>query len=243
MDSKKYTFHYSRSSKSDQTISLNEGLRSYMIGIYNLMAIGLFITGSVAYIVANTPSVWYMFLATPLRWIVIGAPFAIVLLFNMKMQSISVEMSRILFWTYSTLMGISMSSIFILFTGQSIARIFLITSSVFASMSLFGYTTKRDLTSFNSFLMMGLLGIIISSLINIFFHSSVLQFIISIISVLVFTGLTAYDTQNIRSIYYYNSNSGQENLKKIAIISALTLYLDVINIFISLLHIFGEQKR
>lgn len=219
---------------------VDEGLRSYMISVYNFMSLGLGVTGLVAYFVATTPALIQLFILSPLRWIVMLAPLAIVFLLSFRVQTLSPSAVRASFWAFATIMGLSMASIFLVFTGQSVARVFFITASVFGGMSLYGYTTRQDLSSFGSFLFMGLIGIIIASVVNIFIGSSALQFAISVIGILVFTGLTAYDTQRLKEQYYLGQSSS--DISKLAVMGALTLYLDFINIFISLLHLFGDRR-
>lgn len=230
---------YERSNAAAQQ-TVDAGLRAYMISVYNLMALGLGITGLVAYFVAGSPDLIKLFILSPLRWVVMLAPLGIVFFMGSRIQSLSVGAAHRLFWAFAGIMGLSMATIFIAFTGQSIARVFFITASVFGSMSLYGYTTQRSLAEFRSFLFMGLYGIIIASFVNLFMHSSMTQFVISVVSVLVFTGLTAYDTQQIKASYY--ACHSEEDAKKSAVMGALTLYLDVINLFISLLQLFGDRR-
>jgi uncharacterized protein len=219
---------------------IDEGLRSYMISIYNLMSLGLGVTGLVAYLVATTPALMQLFILSPLRWVVMFAPLAIVFLLSFRVQTLSPSAVRAAFWAFATVMGLSMASIFLVFTGQSVARVFFITASVFGGMSLYGYTTRQDLSAFGSFLFMGLIGIVIASIVNVFMASSALQFAISVIGILVFTGLTAYDTQRLKELYYSSQSSG--DVTKLAVMGALTLYLDFINLFISLLYLFGDRR-
>ncbi len=228
---------------------IDEGLRSYMLQVYNYMSIGLALTGVVAFTAANTPAVLsalYTQSATGglqpsiLGWVVTFAPLAFVFMIAPAMRRFSAPTVQLLFWAFAGLMGLSLTHIFLTYTGTSIARVFFITASVFAAMSLYGYTTKRDLTGMGSFLFMGLIGIVIASVVNIFLQSSMMHFIISIVGVLVFVGLTAYDTQNIKS-EYNASDSGDVSQKK-AIYGALRLYLDFINLFIMLLHLFGNRE-
>lgn len=219
---------------------LDIGLRTYMLKVYNLMAMALLLTGLVAFVASSSPQFMLAIFGTPLKWVVIFAPLAVVLLLSFKIDTLSYATAQTIFWAYAGLMGLSLSTLFVIYTGESITRVFFITASTFGAMSLYGYTTKRDLSGFGSFLFMGLIGIIIASIVNIFLQSSAMQFVISIISVLVFTGLTAYDTQAIKDRYY--QSAGQEQLSKIALMGALELYLDFINLFISLLRIFGDRR-
>jgi FtsH-binding integral membrane protein len=224
----------------DMTDGVDQGLRAYMIQVFNYMALGLGITGLVAFTLSNSPQLMATIWGTGLQWVVILAPLAMALFLSFKINSLSFATAQLLFFVYAGLMGLSLSSIFLVFTGQSITRVFFITSSVFAAMSLYGYTTKRDLTGMGSFLLMGVIGIVIASLVNMFLKSSVMQFVISVIGVIVFTGLTAYDVQQIKEVYY--EQDAQDTMGKKAIIGALRLYLDFINLFISLLHLFGDRR-
>ncbi len=218
---------------------IDEGLRAYMLRVYNYMASGLALTGIVAFIVANTPFLMNAIFGTPLLWVVMLAPLGVVFFMHARIQSMSAGAAQATFWVFAVLMGMSLASIFIVYTGASIARVFFITASVFGAMSLYGYTTKRDLTGWGSFLFMGLIGIIIASIVNWFLASSALDFAISVIGVLVFVGLTAYDTQNIKSMYV--QSDGTAVVTKKAIMGALRLYLDFINLFLMLLRLFGNR--
>ncbi len=220
--------------------AIDQGLRAYMIQVYNFMAMGLGITGLVAYAVASSPELAGLIFGTPLRWVVIFAPLAMVFFISFRIEQMSYSTAQMTFWVYAVLMGLSMASIFLVFTGQSIARVFFITGSLFGAMSLYGYTTKTDLSAMGSFMMMGLFGIIIASIVNLFMQSSAMQFVISIIGVIVFTGLTAYDTQSIKEMYA--ESDGSEMMGKKAILGALRLYLDFINLFLILLQFFGDRR-
>ena len=227
-------------SRATESAIIDEGLRSYMLRVYNYMATGLAATGVVAYIVANTPFLMNTIFGTPLMWVVMLAPIGMVLYLSAKIRTMSVAAAQTSFWIFSVLMGMSLASIFVIYTGTSIARVFFITSGVFGAMSLYGYTTKRDLTGLGSFMFMGLIGIIIASIVNMFLQSSAMQFVISVIGVLVFVGLTAYDTQKIKNMY--SEMDGSETASKKAIMGALTLYLDFINLFLMLLRLFGQRR-
>ncbi|MFO1038718.1 MAG: Bax inhibitor-1/YccA family protein [Geminicoccaceae bacterium] len=221
----------------------DEGLRSYMLSVFNYMGLGLVITGLVAYVVGTNPALYMPIFGSPLKWVVMLAPLGFVFFLGARMTSMSVSAAQITFWAFAAVMGLSMASIFLVFTGESIARTFFITAATFGAVSLYGYTTKADLTKFGSFLFMGLIGIVIASLVNIFLASSALQFAISVIGVLVFTGLTAYDTQRIKEEYLsFAGSSGSEMIAKGAIMGALSLYLDFINLFTMLLQFFGSQR-
>ncbi len=219
---------------------IDEGLRAYMLGIYNYMTIGLILTGALAYFTANSPSMLQAIFGTPLKWVVMLAPLGFVLFLSIRIHQIQSSTAQLLFWLYSASMGLSLSTIFIAYTGMSIAKVFFITAGTFAAMSLYGYTTKKDLTGWGSFLFMGLIGLVIASLVNLFMASSAMSFVISFVGVLVFTGLTAYDTQVIKS--EYNLAVDAETARKISIIGALRLYLDFINLFLSLLRLMGDRR-
>ena len=221
----------------------DEGLRSFMLSVYNYMGLGLAITGLVALAVASTPALYVPIFTTPLKWVVMLAPLGFVFFLSARIQTMSASAAQITFWVFAAVMGISMASIFLVFTGESIARVFFITAATFGAVSLYGYTTKRDLTAMGSFLFMGLIGIVIASLVNIFVGSSALQFAISVIGVLVFTGLTAWDTQRLKNEYLGGLQMGGELVAKVAIMGALSLYLNFINLFVMLLQLFGNQRN
>jgi FtsH-binding integral membrane protein len=221
-------------------VAIDAGLRAHMLRVYNYMGSGLALTGIVAYIVANTPALEQAIFGTPLRWVVMLAPLAFVMVLSFGIQRLSFFAAQAVFWAFAVAMGASMASIFLVFTGASVARVFFITAGTFAAMSLYGYTTKTDLSKFGSFLLMGLIGIIIAGLVNIFVQSSALQFAISIIGVLVFVGLTAYDTQQIKDTYL-ESDDG-ETMSKKALMGALALYLDFINLFMMLMQLLGQRR-
>jgi uncharacterized protein len=216
------------------------GLRAYLSQVYMFMAFGLLLTGGAAYTVANIPEMMQLVFGTGLRWLFVFAPLGLVFFLSFRINSLRYSTAQALFWLYSGMVGISLATIFLSYTGTSIARVFFITSSTFGAMSLYGYTTRRDLSGMGSFMFMGLIGIIIASLINMFMQSSAMQFVISIITVIVFTGLTAYDTQTIKLMYYAGDDTEVSGKK--AIIGALRLYLDFLNIFLALLQLFGDRR-
>ena len=237
---------------TDQAV-IDEGLRAYMLKVYNYMTTGLLLTGLVAYffgkasIVTNelgqiigVTSIGALLFNSPLKWVVMLAPLGFVFYLSARINKMSVSSAQITFWIFSAIMGLSLASIFIVYTQASIARVFFISSGTFAAMSLYGYTTKKDLTKLGGFLFMGLIGIIIASLVNLFFQSSALHFAISVIGVLVFVGLTAYDTQSIKNMYYAGDSESVGGKK--ALMGALRLYLDFINLFIMLLRLFGQRR-
>jgi len=217
------------------------GLRQFMLRIYNYMGAGLVVTGLVAFLASSSPALMQAIFTTPLKWVVMLAPLAFVMVLSFGIQRLSFATAQLIFWVYCAAMGLSMSAIFLVFTGSSIALTFFVTAATFLSMSLWGYTTKRDLSGMGSFLMMGLFGIIIASLANLFFASSALQFAISIIGVLIFTGLTAYDTQRLKEVYA--DGFDRESEGKLALMGALTLYLDFVNLFTFLLHFMGQRDE
>jgi FtsH-binding integral membrane protein len=212
-----------------------------MIGVYRNMAIALGITGLFAFLFASSPMLMNLIYGTPLRWLVMLAPLGMVIFMSTRFMYMSNESARLSLWVYAGLMGVSLSSIFLIYTGESIARAFFITASVFGGMSIYGYSTKKDLTSLNSFLMMGLLGIIIASLVNIFMQSGAVSFVVSIAAVIVFSLLTAYDTQRLKNVYYQLA-SDATTAEKVAIFGALCLYMDFINLFIQFMHFFGQRR-
>ncbi len=216
------------------------GLRNYMLRVYNIMAGGLALTGLVAYAAVATG--FYQQIAhTPFIWVVLLAPLGVVLLLSFGIEKMSAGTAQAVFWGYAALMGLSLAGIFQIYTGASIARVFFISAATFGATSLYGYTTKRDLSQFGSFLMMGLIGIVLASLVNLFIGSSALQLAVSVIGVLVFTGLTAWDTQRIKEIYL-ESDTG-DTLAKKALMGALALYLDFVNLFVMLLQLTGNRRQ
>ena len=232
---------------------IDQGLRSYMLGIYNYMGIGLVVTGLVAYFtyvgsvveeggrIVGLTGFGDMLFTSPLRYVVMLAPLAFVLVLSFGVNKLSVPAMQGLFWAFAAVMGLSLSSIFLVYTQGSIAKVFFISAAMFGSMSLYGYTTKRDLSGIGSFLYMGLFGLIIASIVNIFLHSSGLDWVISIAGLAIFVGLTAWDTQKIK--LSYSEGFGRDVLAKGAIMGALNLYLDFINIFLFLLRIMGNQRN
>ncbi|MCR4376762.1 MAG: Bax inhibitor-1/YccA family protein [Rhodospirillales bacterium] len=223
-----------------QTAAIDEGLRAYMLKVYNYMASALALTGVVAMMTASSETMMQAIFGTPLAWVVMLAPLGFVFALSFGIHKMSMTTVQALFWSFAVVMGLSMASIFVVYTGTSIARVFFITSGMFAGMSLYGYTTKRDLTGIGSFLMMGLIGLLIAMIVNIFLESTALHFIISAAGVLIFVGLTAYDTQKIKLIYGEFDDATTATKK--AIMGALTLYLDFINLFMMLLRLFGERR-
>jgi FtsH-binding integral membrane protein len=222
----------------------DEGLRKYMLGVYNYMTVAMGITGLVAYIMADqlvsNPALFNAVYGSPLKWVVMLAPLGFVIFLSARIHKMAGSTAQISFWVFAGVMGLSLASIFIAYTGESVAKVFFITAGAFAGLSLFGYTTKKNLSGMGSFLMMGLIGLIIAMVVNIFLASPAMQFVISAVGVLIFAGLTAYDTQQIKNMYYA-ADSG-EVAKKKSIMGALRLYLDFLNMFLFLLQLFGNRN-
>jgi hypothetical protein len=217
------------------------GLRQYMLRVYNYMASGLAVTGVVAWLAYDT-GVTLQLMHSPVRWLVILAPLALVFIFSAGLQRMSFGTAQLLYWGYAALMGLSISTIFFVYSHGSIAMTFFITAAMFLGMSLYGYTTKADLTRMGSFMVMGLIGIIIAGLVNMFLMSSAISFAVSIIGVIVFTGLTAWDTQRIAQQYYMPGVGSGDMVGKGALMGALQLYLDFLNLFLLMLRLFGNTR-
>ena len=233
--------------------SIDQGLRSYMLKVYNFMASGILLTGFIALglfkfsvitdqsgNITGLTSLGSAIYTSALMWVIALAPLGIVFYMSFGINKMSAGRAQTVFWIFAALMGASLSSIFLQYTGASISRVFFITAGTFGAMSLYGYTTKRDLTGWGSFLLMGLIGILIASLVNIFLKSPAVYWAVSVLGVLIFVGLTAYDTQKIKNMYF-ESDSSEISSKK-AVMGALTLYLDFINLFIMLLRLFGQRR-
>ena len=251
-----------RSAAGSRVAAIDEGLRAHMNKVYGTMSIGMLITFAAAWAISglsvtSDPSaavaqlsqdkyltqLGYALYASPLKWVVMFAPLAFVFGFSAMINKISAATAQVVFYAFAAVMGISISSIFLVFTGYSIAQVFLITSIAFAGLSLWGYTTKKDISGWGSFLIMGVIGLVVASIVNIFLASSALMFAISAIGVLIFAGLTAYDTQKIKTEYLAHAHHGDtEWLGKAAIMGALSLYLDFINMFMMLLSLFGNRE-
>ncbi|GFZ86967.1 hypothetical protein RLOatenuis_7180 [Rickettsiales bacterium] len=219
----------------------DQGLRQYMLGVYQYMCTALGVTAIVAYFASTSQPLMHTLHATGMHIIVGLAPIFLAVGLSFKIRTMRPSTAQYLFWLFSALMGLSLSVIFLIYTGLSIARVFFIASSIFGAMAIYGHTTKKSLQGMGAFLFMGLIGLIIASVINLFLHSSALHFATSAIGVVVFAGLTAYDTQRIQSIYY-QLGGNQEAAQKFAVIGALNLYMDFINLFVSLLTLFGERR-
>ncbi len=238
-----------QASSRTEAVAFDAGLRAYMLRVYNYMALGLALTGITAYLTYATPALSQLFFAadatgmlrpTGLGWVATFAPLGIVLALSFGVQKLSANAAQALFWVFATVMGISLSTIFITYTGADVARVFFITAASFGALSLYGYTTQRDLSGLGSFMFIGLIGIILASIVNIFLKSSGLEFAVSVIGVLVFAGLTAYDTQRIKEMYSANYDGTVQT--KTAVMGALSLYLDFINMFLMLLRLFGSSR-
>lgn len=219
--------------------AVDAGLRAHMLKVYNYMASGVLLTGIVALLFANSGMAAQV-MATPLRWLIILSPLAFIMVMSFGMNRLSTGALQAMFWAFATVMGLSMSTIFLVYSGESVARTFFVTAAAFASLSLWGYTTKKDLTGWGSFLIMGVVGLLLASIVNIFLGSSTMGWVISFLGVLIFAGLTAYDTQRIKSEYLYFR--GHEALGKVAIMGALNLYLDFVNMFQFLLSFLGDRE-
>ena len=239
-----------------RTAQIDEGLRAHMSKVYGLMAVAMVITGVVAYVVgtdfaratAGEPTMLLpvgllqaMF-TSPLKWVVMFAPLLMVFALSAGIQRMSQGAAQAAFWVFAALMGLSISWIFSVYTGMSIAQIFFVTAIAFAGLSLWGYTTKKDLSGWGTFLIMGVIGLVVASLVNIWLQSPAVMFAVSALGVLIFAGLTAYDTQNIKNVYLQLVNSNEEFLGKAAIIGALQLYLNFLNMFMMLLQLFGNRN-
>jgi FtsH-binding integral membrane protein len=241
--------------RTDQ-VTIDAGLRAHMIRVYNYMTAGVALTGLVAWLayqaaggaaitltgngIAGLTPFGQAIFGSPLMWVLVLAPLALVFVLSYGINRLAAGTALLLFFVYAGLLGLSLASIFLAYTGQSIAQVFAITAATFGAMSLWGYTTKRDLTGFGSFLFMGLIGIIIASLVNIFLASNAMAFVISVLGVLIFTGLTAYDTQSIKEMYSPMDDGTVAGRK--AVMGALRLYLDFINLFLMLLRLFGDRR-
>ncbi|WDM85407.1 Bax inhibitor-1/YccA family protein [Ehrlichia sp. JZT12] len=218
------------------------GLRNYLVKVYNYMAMALGLTGIVAFFVSSSTAVMSMIYNTPLHWVIMFAPIGLVFLMSYKLNAFSFQTILMVFFSFAALMGMSISYIFLVYTAASIAKVFFISSSMFGVMAWYGNVTKRDLSQFGAFLFMGVLGIVIASLVNLFLGSEPLHFAISIVAVVVFTGMTAYDAQRIKDMYYKFNDGTDVSVNKMAILGATTLYFNYVNIFLSLLNIQGERR-
>ena len=240
----KFTEDYNIRSKASSLSSTDEGLRRFMLKVYSYMTAGLGITGVIAWLFSNAYSngnaLIISLMQAPMAYLVMFAPLGIILWMSFGINKMRAKTAQNLFWLLAACYGISLASIFLIYTGATIARVFFIASSMFLSMSIWGYTTKRSIAKMGSFLMMGLIGLIIASIVNIFLGSTALQFAMSVIGVIIFAGLTAYDTQMLKEIYVENENTEQASKK--AVMGALKLYLDFLLLFQYLLMLFGNRE-
>lgn len=230
-------------------LAIDQGLRAYMLGVYNYMAIGLAITGVVAYALSmalidasgQPTQLMYTLFGSPLKWVIMLAPLGIVFFMGARIQKMSTAAAQATFWVFAAVMGVSLASIFLVYSKMSIATTFFATAAGFGALSLWGYTTKRDLSAMGSFLMIGLVGLIIASVVNLFMHSPALQFAVSAVGILIFAGLTAFDTQAIKETYYAGDDAAVISRK--SILGALRLYLDFINLFLFMLRFMGNSRN
>jgi FtsH-binding integral membrane protein len=220
---------------------IDVGLRTYMLRVYNYMCVALAVSGAVAFFVSTSPTMQQAIFGTPLMWVVFLAPLGLVFFLSARINKMSAAAAQTTFWIFAALMGMSLASIFIVYTPESVTRVFFITAGAFAGLSLVGYTTKKDLSGMGTFLFMGVIGLVIAMVVNIFLGSSMLQLGISVIGVLIFAGLTAYDTQKIKLMYV--EADGAEVTAKKSIMGALTLYLDFLNMFLFLMRILGSTRN
>ncbi len=222
---------------------IDAGLRAHMNKVYGLMSVGMLLTAAVAWGVGTNEALVAAIFGTPLKWVVMFAPLVMAMGFGAMINRMSASTAQLVFYVFASVMGLSLSFIFAVYTGTSIVTTFLVTSIAFAGLSLYGYTTKKDLSGMGTFLMMGLIGLIVASIVNIFLASSALAFAVSVIGVLIFAGLTAYDTQTIKNTYLQHAQAGdQEWLGKAAVMGALNLYMDFINMFMFLLQFLGNRE-
>ncbi len=238
-----------RSYGATSDVAVDAGLRAYMLRVYNYMLMGLALSGITAWSVATVPQIQALFFQVnpsgavglaPLGWVALLAPFGLVLFLGFRIQQMSLQAARTTFWVFAALMGVSIAPVLLAYTGVSVARVFFITAVSFGGLSLYGYTTKRDLSPFRSFLVMGMWGLFIAMIVNMFLQSSMMMWVTSIIGVGIFAGLTAYDTQNIKEMYYVGDDGTMAGKK--AVMGALRLYLDFINMFMFLMRLLGDRR-
>lgn len=235
-----YETYAGRTMPSAEAQAFDQGLRTYMIGVYQFMALGVALSGALALVLSMQPAIMQMIWATPLKWVVIFAPVAVGLYTQVRIHSLSPGAAQALFWLYAALVGASLSIVFAVFTDASVARVFLITAVAFGALTLYGYTTKRNLSAWGSFLFIGMIGVLIAGLVNIFLQSSALNFAVSAIGVLVFAGLTAYDTQQIKAMYYQAAD--ETTASRYAVLGALWLYISFVAMFQFLLSLIGDRE-
>ena len=238
-----------RSYGATSDVAIDAGLRAYMLRVYNYMLMGLALSGITAWAVATVPQIQALFFQVnpsgavglaPLGWVALFAPFGLVLFLGFRIQQMSLQAAQTTFWVFAALMGVSIAPVLLAYTGVSVARVFFITAVSFGGLSFYGYTTKRDLSPFASFLIMGVWGLVIASIVNIFLQSSMVMWVTSVIGVGIFAALTAYDTQNIKEMYYVGDDGTMAGKK--AVMGALRLYLDFINMFMFLMRLLGDRR-
>ncbi|MET0156276.1 MAG: Bax inhibitor-1/YccA family protein [Rickettsiales bacterium] len=236
-----FSFKQPSARYGETSMEYDAGLRAYMLKVFGLMAAALAFTGGVSLFIASQPALMQSLFASPMRYVVMFAPLGVVMFLSMRIFKLSTAAAKAWFWTYAGLVGLSLAPIFYVYTGVSVARVFFISSASFGVLALYGYTTKKDLSGFGSFLIMGLFGVLIAGLVNIFLKSEALHFTISAVGVLVFAGLTAYDMQRIKESYYMIARAGKA-AENMAVMGALQLYVDFIALFVNLLSLFGEKR-
>lgn len=238
MDNQHRTMSHARS----MDMSMDQGLRTFMLGIYNHMMVAMGITGTIAYFSSQSPALMQMIYTTPLRWVVMFAPLGFVFFLASRVYKMSPSAARGWFYAFAAVMGLSLSWIFQVYAGIAITQIFFMTAAMFGALSLWGYTTKKDISGWGSFLIMGVIGIIIASVVNIFLASSAVQFAVSVLGLLIFAGLTAYDTQKLKHTYYA-IGADATMAARVSVMGALTLYLDFLNMFMFMLSLFGGSRN
>jgi FtsH-binding integral membrane protein len=229
-----------RTIPSAEAQAVDQGLRAYMIGVYQYMALGVALTGAIAYVLSSQPEIMQMIWGTPLKWVAIFAPLPVALYTQFRIHSLNPSTAQALFWLYAALVGVSFTVLFAIFTDASIVRVFLVTSIAFGALTLYGYTTNRNLSAWGSFLFIGMIGVLIAGLVNIFLQSSALNFAVSAIGVLVFAGLTAYDTQQIKAMYYEAAD--EKTAARYSILGSLWLYISFVAMFQFLLSLIGDRE-
>ena len=224
-----------------QTAEMDAGLRKYMLGVYNYMASGLLVSAIVALLASSSATVMQTIFGSGLAYVVMFAPLVMLMIMSFGFNKLSTPVLQGMYWAFVALFGLSLSTIFLVYTTADIVRVFFITAAAFGGLSLFGYTTKKDLSGFGTFLIMGLIGLVIASLVNLFLESTMMSFVISVLGVLIFAGLTAFDTQRIKSTYIQHRMEG-DVATRTAVMDAIALYLNFVNLFMFLLHLFGGDE-
>jgi hypothetical protein len=235
-----YETYGGRTMPTAEAQAIDQGLRAYMIGVYQYMALGVALTGLIAYVMSTQPAIMETIWTTPLKWVAIFAPLPVALYTQFRIHNLNPGTAQALFWLYAALVGVSFSVLFAIFTDASIARVFLITAVAFGALTLYGYTTQRNLSAWGSFLFIGMIGVLIAGVVNIFLQSSALNFAVSAIGVLVFAGLTAYDTQQIKAMYYQAAD--ETTASRYSILGSLWLYISFVAMFQFLLSLIGDRE-